>query len=87
MGALTNDSLAIANARISLAQAVTIAEQQVQGQASKAEFEQTKYGLAYDVEVVNGAKVFDVQVDADKGTVISSAEYKTDRDNERGEQD
>jgi hypothetical protein len=39
------------------------------------------------VEVVSGAKVIHVKVDADKGTVISSAEDKTDRDDDKDEQD
>lgn len=41
----------------------------------------------YEVEVVSGAKVFDVKIDADKGTVISSAEDKADRDNDHDKQD
>jgi uncharacterized membrane protein YkoI len=39
------------------------------------------------VEVVSGAKVFDVRVDADKGTVISSAEDKADHDDDHDKQD
>jgi uncharacterized membrane protein YkoI len=49
--------------------------------------EQSKAGLTYDVEVISGTKVFDVKVDADKGTVISSAEDKADRENEKDSQD
>ena len=41
-------------------QAITVAEQHVHGRASRAEYEHTKTGWAYDVEVVSGAKVFDV---------------------------
>ncbi|WHZ11721.1 MAG: Integral membrane protein [Burkholderiaceae bacterium] len=80
MGHTENDALAIANAKVPMAQAITAAEQHVNGKASKAEYEQTRQGWAYDVEVVSGAKVFDVRVDADKGTVISSTEDKADRD-------
>ena len=71
---------AMSKAKISLNQAITAAEQHASGKASKAEYEQTKTGWAYDVEVVAGNKVFDVRVDADKGTILSSAEDKNDSD-------
>lgn len=82
-----NDALSISNAKISLTQAVTMAEQHVQGKASRAEYENAKQGGVYEVEVVSGAKVFDVRIDADKGTVISSAEDKADRDDDHDKQD
>ena len=79
--------MAINKAKISLVQAVTVAEQHANGKASQAEFENSKQGWVYDVEVVSGAKVFDVKIDADKGTVISSAEDKADRDDEHDAKD
>ena len=75
-----NDVMAISKARISVAQAATIAEQHTNGKVSRTEYENSKQGWVYDVEVVSGARVFDVRVDADKGTVISSAEDKADDD-------
>ncbi len=84
---MENDAMAIAKAKIPLAQAVTTAEQHVNGKASRAEYENSKHGWIYDVEVVSGTKVFDVKVDADKGTVISSAEDKADRDDDHDKQD
>ncbi|MBK6568760.1 PepSY domain-containing protein [Candidatus Aalborgicola defluviihabitans] len=86
-GGLENDAIAINKAKISLVQAVTVAEQHANGKASQAAFENSKQGWVYDVEVVSGAKVFDVRVDADKGTVISSTEDKADRDDDHDEQD
>lgn len=86
-GGLEKDVTAIASAKISLVQAVTVAEQHVKGKAMQAEFEHAIQGWVYDVEVVNGTKVFDVKVDADKGTVISSAEDKADKDDDHDEQD
>jgi hypothetical protein len=68
-------------------QAVTVAEQHANGKASRAEYENSKQGWVYDVEVVSGAKVFDVRVDADKGTVISSAEDKADHDDDHDKRD
>lgn len=86
-GGMENDALSITKANIPLTQAVTTAEQHVNGRASRAEYENSKQGWVYDVEVVSGAKVFDVRVDADKGTVISSAEDKADRDDDHDKQD
>lgn len=82
-----NDALAIANAKIPLVQAVTAAEQHVKGKAAKAEYEKTKSGWVYEVEVVSGSKVYDVKVDAEKGTVIASTEDKADGDDEKDEKD
>ena len=73
---------AMSKAKISLNQAITAAKQHASGQSAKAEYEQTKTGCAYDVEVVAGNKVFDVRVGADKGTTLSSAEDKNDSDND-----
>jgi uncharacterized membrane protein YkoI len=86
-GDIENDALAISKAKISLNQAVTVAEQQTNGKAARAEYENTKQGWVYDVEVVSGTKVFDVRVDATKGTVIASAEDKVDHDEDHDKQD
>ena len=37
--------------------------------------------------MVSGDKVFDVKVDADKGTILSSAEDKVDRNDDHDEKD
>lgn len=86
-GGMENEAQAITKAKIPLAQAVTVAEQHANGNASRAEYENSKQGWVYDVEVVSGSKVFDVRVDADKGTVISSAEDKADHDDDHDKQD
>lgn len=82
-----NDAVAIRNARINLVDAVGIAQRHAGGQASRAEFENSKQGWVYEVEVVSGGKVYDVRVDAAKGTVLSSAEDKADRGGENGKED
>lgn len=84
---LIDDAMSIAHAKIPLTQAIAVAEQHVNGKASKAEYEHTKAGWAYDVEVVSGSQVFDVKVDAGKGTVISSVEDKADGDDDHDERD
>ena len=82
---MENDAMAIAKAKISMVQAITTAEQHANGKAARADYEQTKGTWAYEVEVVSGAKMFDVKVDANKGTVISSVEDKADHDDEHGD--
>ena len=84
---MENDALAITQARIPLTQAVTIAEQHANGKASRAEYENSKQGWVYDVEVISGDKFFDVRVNADKGTVISSAEDKAEHDDDHDKRD
>jgi uncharacterized membrane protein YkoI len=79
-----NDAAAIANARISLATAITTAEQHVQGKAVRAEYEQRKDGQwIYEVEVATPSGVFDVKIDVDKGTVIASTADKVDADDDK----
>jgi uncharacterized membrane protein YkoI len=86
-GGMENDALAITKAKISLTQAINVAEQHVHGKASQAEYENSKQGWVYDVEVVSGAKVFDVKIDGNKGTVISSVEDKEDHDGDHDKKD
>ena len=86
--ATTNDAGPVGSAKISLDAAVAAAEKHVQGKAARAEYEKQKGGQwVYDVEVVAGAKVFDVKVDAEKGTVIASAEDRADSDDSGDEAD
>lgn len=75
-----SDPPEMAAAGIGMSQAVTAAEQHASGKASRAEFEKSRGEWVYDVEVVNGAKVYDVKVDAAKGSVISATEDKVDID-------
>jgi uncharacterized membrane protein YkoI len=84
-----NDALGIDKAPFGLTQAIAAAEQQHPGgKAAKAEFERAgKDGWVYEVEVVGGARVFDVRVDPQKGTVISSSEDKPDRGEDHEDRD
>lgn len=86
-GGMENDAPAISKAKVPLTQAVTVAEQHANGKASRVEYENTKQGWVYDVEIVSGAKIFDIRVDAEKGVVISSAEDKADHDDDQDKQD
>lgn len=86
-GSPANDAMAIGNANISIVQAVAAAEQHTSGKAVRAEYENTKAGWAWDVEVVHAGQVFDVRVDAANGTVLSSRQDKRDQDDEQDERD
>jgi uncharacterized membrane protein YkoI len=68
-------AVAVPYAADSLAAAVSAAEKRLHGRAVGAGYEQRKDGRwVYEIEVRNGSNVFDVEVDADKGTVIATAE-------------
>ncbi|MCP5250103.1 MAG: PepSY domain-containing protein [Candidatus Accumulibacter sp.] len=87
-----NDALAIADAKVGLAQAVSAAEQYVGGKASRAEYERHKGQWVFDVEVVKGAQVMDVTVkgaqvmdvtvNSISGAVIAAVEDTADREDD-----
>ena len=66
------DIEALANAKISLSEAVSIAEKHVNGKALEAEFEHRVHGDVYQVEVWDGSKEYDVVVDAATAQVLSA---------------
>ena len=84
---MESDTTALATATISLSQAISSAEQHTGGKAASAEFERTRAGWVYDVEIVNGSKNVDVRVDSTTGTVISVVDDKMDSDDEHDEDD
>jgi uncharacterized membrane protein YkoI len=75
-----SEALAVTQAKISLTQAVTTAEQYIKGKASRVEYEHSKKGWGYEVEVVSGDKVFEVKIDAETGVVVASKEDAKDDD-------
>ncbi len=80
-----NDALAVLKTNISLSQAVDVAEQHVSGKASRAELEQHKDRLVFEVEVVSGNKVMDVMIDPENGKVLAAEEDKSDHNQEHEE--
>jgi uncharacterized membrane protein YkoI len=83
-----NDAIVdLAKARISLAQAIAIAEQKTGGKASHAELENEKGALVYDVEVTDGTKTTDVKVDAADGRVVSAQPDTADDESENGREE
>jgi hypothetical protein len=80
---IDNDALTITATKVSLVQAIATAEKYVGGVASRAEYEQHKGHGVFDIEVVKGASVMDVMVDAGNGKVIDARADITDRAGER----
>jgi uncharacterized membrane protein YkoI len=84
-GVIPNDALtALTKARITLAQAVSVAEQHVGGRASQAELENENGHLVYAVEVSDNTRTMDVKVDATNGTVLSAEADHEDIRSENG---
>lgn len=84
-----NDAVTdLSNAKISLTQAIGAAESQSGGKATKAELEGERGSVRYQVEVVTpDNKVFDVQVDAADGKVLSSKQDQADRGEKEDHED
>ncbi len=82
-----NDAHAVTGAKLSLTQAVTIAEQQLKGRAASAEFEKSGGKLIYEVEVVAGGKVFEVEVDGMTGQVGAISEDSNDGEKDKADGD
>ncbi len=78
-----NDAIDIPAGAISLSEASRIAERHAKGKAIRAELENIRSGVAYDVEVVTDSEaVFDVVVDPSTGKVLSSEADAADHDDE-----
>ncbi|MBS0391045.1 MAG: PepSY domain-containing protein [Comamonadaceae bacterium] len=82
-----NDALAAAAAPVSLTQAIAAAEQHANGKATRAEYEHSRKGAYYEVEVVQGQQVWDVRVDPQKGTVLTVALDKADKSDRHDKDD
>lgn len=78
---MENDAVTdLAKAKISLGQAVSTAEAQAGGKATRAELDGERGSVVFNVEVVTAdSKVIDVRVDAVDGKVLSSKQDQSDR--------
>ena len=76
-----NDAAAIANAKVTLQQAIATAEQQAGGRAVSADIEQERGVTQIEVEVAGPQGVKTVMVDAQSGQVTAT------RDADQGEND
>ena len=81
-GAKTSDAVAIAQSKISLEQAVAIAQKNITGDLVSAEFDQNDYmaGGEYEIELINNGVEHEVKIDASSGKVLKSKQEKIDQD-------
>ena len=82
-----NDALSVTTAKISLTQAIDIAEQHLTGKASRAEFENHKDQMVFDIEVISDNKVMDVKIDPESGKILAVKEDKSDHDGDHDKDD
>lgn len=79
---------AVAQAKVSMTDAIRTAEQQAGGRAVDASFDDESGHALYEVEVLNGATVHNVYVDAQTGKVAKVTQGdQGDNDEERGERE
>lgn len=87
-GTEQNDAAAeLVQARISLVQAITAAEQHAAGRATHAELENENGVLVYGVEVFDGVKTIDVKVHATNGKVVSAQPDEADGKSANGKEE
>ncbi len=82
-----NDTRTVQQAKISLTEAIEIAERHVGGKAIRAELEDENGTLVYGVEVGSGAQTTDVKVDLSDGKILSAQADHEGEDREDQEQD
>lgn len=64
----------LAEAKISLTEAIALAEKHLGGKATSASIDDDSFTPTFEVSVTKDGKLFDVQVDGVKGTVTGSRE-------------
>ncbi len=78
----TSDAVAIAKSKISLEQAITIAQKSVKGDLVSAEFDQNDYreGGKFEIKTIAGDTEYEVKIDANTGNILKTKQEKLDRD-------
>ncbi len=71
------ETAALQKAKVSLTDAIRVAEQQVNGKAVDAGAESHKGSLRYEVEVLNGGSIRKVTVDGQSGQVVATSADQT----------
>ena len=81
-GVETTDAVAIAKSKISLEQAITIAQKTVNGDLISAEFDQNDYmaGGEYEVKFVTAGVEHEVKIDANTGKVLETKQEQMEQD-------
>ncbi len=77
-----SESMAVAQSKVSLEQAIVIANKAVKGDVISAEFDQNDHsaGGKYEVKIVNNNNEYEVKVDATTGKVSRDKQEKLDRE-------
>lgn len=77
-----SESMAAAQSKVSLEQAIVIANKAVKGDVISAEFDQNDHsaGGKYEVKIVNNNNEYEVKVDATTGKVSRDKQEKLDRE-------
>lgn len=81
-GAKTSDAVAIAKSKISLEQAIAIAQKTVKGDLVNAEFDQNDHieGGEFEIKSISGNTEYEVKIDAGTGKVLKTKQEKLDQD-------
>ncbi len=80
-----DDAAALAQAKVSISQAISVAEQHANGKAARAELEDENGKMVYGVEVVGAGKTTDVKVDINTGQVLSAKADQADHEGNENE--
>ncbi len=77
-----SDAVAIAKSKISLEQAIAIAQKTVKGDLISAEFDQNDYieGDEFEIKSISGDTEYEVKIDASTGKVLKTKQEKLDQD-------
>lgn len=70
----TEEATAVQKAKISLVEAIQAAEKSVGGVAYSASYDDDSFKSAYEVDLIANSKLYDVQVSAENGEILSSRE-------------
>jgi uncharacterized membrane protein YkoI len=81
------DAADLAQAKVSLTQAIVAAEQRVQGRAVRAELEDENGTIVYSVDVLNGKTTTDVKVDSTDGKILSAQAEQDEHEGTSNEQE
>ncbi len=77
-----SDAVAIAKSKISLEQAITIAQKTARGDLMGAEFDQNDYmeGGEFEIKSISGDTEYEVKIDASNGKILKTKQEKLDQD-------
>lgn len=77
-----SDAVAIAQSKLTLAQAIAIAQKTVKGNVVSAEFDQEDHGATseFEVKLVKGDTEYEIKIDASTGKVTKAEQERMDAD-------